>query len=68
MARPGINYHDVADAAQQLTGQGKNPTIEGIRAFLGTGSSSTIAPHLRDWKSKQGETQRLASKEPSKLP
>lgn len=28
MGRPGINYHDVADAAQQLTGQGKNPTIE----------------------------------------
>jgi predicted nucleic acid-binding Zn-ribbon protein len=30
---------------------------------LGTGSSSTIAQHLRAWKAKLGETQLIASKE-----
>src|SRR5690242_15701507 len=66
MARPGITYNDVAKAALELTGQGKLPTIDSIRQFLSTGSSSTIAPHLRTWKAKQGETQLIASKE--KLP
>lgn len=63
MGRPGITYHDVSTAAQHLVGQGKNPTIELIRAHLKTGSSSTITPFLRTWKSRQGETQQLAAKE-----
>lgn len=66
MARPGITYHDVAKAAQQLLGENKNPTIETVRYIIGSGSSSTIAPHLRDWKARQGETQEIATKE--KLP
>jgi chromosome segregation ATPase len=66
MARPGVTYNDVTKAALELTGQGKLPTIDNIRQILGTGSSSTIAPHLRTWKAKQGETQLIASKE--KLP
>ena len=41
MARSGINYHDVAKTAQKIVGQGKAPTIELIRAQLGTGSNST---------------------------
>lgn len=40
--------------------------IETIRAFIGTGSSSTIAPYLRTWRTRQGETQQLAINE--KLP
>lgn len=66
MARHGVTYNDVTKAALELTGQGKLPTIDNIRQFLGTGSSSTIAPHLRTWRAKQGETQLIASKE--KLP
>lgn len=50
MSRPGISYNDVATAAQQLSDQAKNPTIEQIRLLLGTGSSTTIAYHLRRWK------------------
>src|SRR3990167_2129061 len=50
MSRPGISYNDVATAAQQLSDQAKNPTIEQIRLILGTGSSTTIAYHLRRWK------------------
>ena len=63
MGRPGITYHDVANAAQQVTTADNNPTIESVRAILKTGSSSTIAQHLRDWKAKQSDTFALASKE-----
>jgi len=60
MARPGINYFDVAKAAQQVTGNGKAPTIELIRGLLGTGSNSTIGTHLREWRKQQDPTQQLA--------
>lgn len=66
MARPGISYTDVEKIAHNLQGQGHIPTIERIRQLLGTGSSGTIATHLRTWKARQDETYRIASKE--KLP
>lgn len=66
MGRPGITYYDVANAAQQIAAQGNSPTIEAIRIVLKSGSSSTIAQHLRTWKAKQTSTQQLAVKE--KLP
>lgn len=50
MARPGITYHEVTDAIQTLLGQNKPVTIENIRQQLKTGSNSTIARHLNDWK------------------
>lgn len=52
MARTGITYIDVENAAQQLQGRGKNPTVDSIREMLGTGSKSTIAQHLRTWKAE----------------
>ena len=63
MARTGITYFDVEKAATKLTGLNKNPTIENIRHDLGTGSSSTIAKYLRQWKDKQNDTQLIASAE-----
>lgn len=53
MSRPGVTYSEVAEAAQQLQAQGKNPTIEQIRQILKTGSSTTIANHLKNWKESQ---------------
>lgn len=51
MARPGILYVQVANAAAQLVAAGHNPTIDRIRAALGgTGSKSTLAPLLKRWK------------------
>ncbi|PMV96507.1 MULTISPECIES: DNA-binding protein [unclassified Pseudomonas] len=51
MARSGVLYVHVAQAAAQLVAAGHNPTIDGIRAALGgTGSKSTIAPLLKRWK------------------
>lgn len=63
MARFGVTYQDVANAVNQLVGQGKQPTIDAIRQFLGTGSSTTIANHLRKWRAEQDGTQTLASQE-----
>ncbi len=63
MARPGITFYDVEKAAHELVGKGKTPTIDGIRSILGTGSISTIAPLLREWKAKQDDIYRLAAKE-----
>jgi len=66
MARPGVTYQDVAMAAEQLAAQGRNPTIESVRAFLGTGSTATVGPYLRAWRNKQDASRQLALKE--KLP
>ena len=53
MARAGVTFLDVEKAVLQLQGRGKNPSVDAIRELLGTGSKSTIAQHLRDWKAEQ---------------
>jgi chromosome segregation ATPase len=69
MARPGVTYSEVVNAITQIIGQGKNPTVEQVRFNLGTGSSTTIANHLRQWKANQESTTLIATKEniPSEL-
>lgn len=53
MARAGILYSHVAKAAVQLAAAGKNPTVDTVReAMGGTGSKSTIAPMLKQWKAQ----------------
>lgn len=66
MGRPGVIYQDVAIAAERLAAQGRNPTIESVRALLGTGSTATVGPYLRTWRNKQDTSRQLALKE--KLP
>ncbi|HSW71681.1 MAG TPA: DNA-binding protein, partial [Gammaproteobacteria bacterium] len=63
MARPGVGYFEVVEAANHLLGQGKNPTIEQIRHLLGTGSSTTLANHLRQWKNDHSQSQKLSIQE-----
>ncbi|MCP4408695.1 MAG: hypothetical protein GY807_13200 [Gammaproteobacteria bacterium] len=55
MARPGVSYHDVAQAAETIRAQGRNPTVDRVLAQLGTGSKSTLAPLLKQWKAQQGQ-------------
>ena len=53
MGRAGITYIDVASVAGKLASQGKNPTVDSVREALGgTGSKSTIAPLLKQWRAK----------------
>lgn len=66
MARPGILYSHVAQAAAGLAESGKNPTVDSVRAALGsTGSKSTIAPLLKRWKA---ENQGAAAQAETGLP
>ncbi|MEO6353645.1 MAG: DNA-binding protein [Burkholderiaceae bacterium] len=63
MARAGITPAEVEQAASELAANGKNPTVDTVRAALGgTGSKSTIAPILKRWKSAHRE-QVLAQQE-----
>ena len=57
MGRTGVTLFEVEQAAVQLQGKGKNPSVDAVREILGTGSKSTISQHLRDWKSTQFEAQ-----------
>lgn len=63
MARLGVTYQEVLEVANQIKAQGKNPTIEQVRAVLKTGSSSTIAKHLNQWRMQQENGDILAAKE-----
>lgn len=53
MGRQGISYQDVANAAATLQGKGQTVTVDHLREVLGTGSKSTLARHLKAWKSQQ---------------
>ena len=54
MGRTGIGAHAIHEAATKLQAKGRTPTVDGVRELLGTGSKTTIAAYLRDWKAEQG--------------
>lgn len=55
MARSGVTYFDIANAAQAVKVRGKEPTVDRVREQLGTGSKSTIGPLLKRWREQNGE-------------
>ncbi|HHW77865.1 MAG TPA: hypothetical protein GX399_12690 [Xanthomonadaceae bacterium] len=59
MARTGIRFEDVRDAAESLLARGLNPTIQRVRELLGTGSNTTISEHLKSWQQQLAETPKL---------
>ncbi|MBS0357758.1 MAG: DNA-binding protein [Proteobacteria bacterium] len=67
MGRTGITEYNVEKAILEIQAKGKEPTIEAIRMVLGTGSNSTIAEHLKNWKKQQEEKSGYAGKVPSEL-
>lgn len=60
MAR-GITQDHVNAAADAILGAGENPTVEKVRAALGTGSPNTITRMLDTWRSQLGERLRQLS-------
>jgi len=54
MGRIGVAYQDVAQAARYCQGVNQAPTVENIRQHLKSGSNSTIARYLREWKENSG--------------
>ncbi|WOX05633.1 DNA-binding protein [Microbulbifer pacificus] len=67
MARIGVSYFDIAQAAETIRQRGDEPTVDRVREELGTGSKSTIAPLLKRWKSETGNTQHDATGLPQDL-
>ena len=59
MARSGIRYEEVQDAAEALLGRGLNPTIQRVRELLGTGSNTTISEHLKHWQQQLAEAPKV---------
>ena len=50
MARHGVGFESVKQAALKLLSQGVSPSTQKIRELLGTGSHTTIAEHLKIWR------------------
>lgn len=55
MARIGVTYFDITNAAQAVKERGHEPTVDRVREHLGTGSKSTIGPLLKRWREQNGE-------------
>ena len=56
MARKGVTFDQVANAAATIKARGTEPTIAAIRVELGNeGSYSTISQHLAKWRTEDSE-------------
>ena|SRR3990167_2906369 len=53
MGRGGVTLSEVEQAALYLQDKGRAPTVDGVREYLGTGSRTTLAAHLKKWKDAQ---------------
>ncbi|WP_223270568.1 DNA-binding protein [Ralstonia pseudosolanacearum] len=53
MARQGISYEQVANAADALVAEQLKPTLTAVRERLGSGSMNTIHRHLTAWQGRQ---------------
>ena len=51
----GITETDVHTAADEIVAAGERPTVERIRAHLGTGSPNTVTRWLDTWWKQLGE-------------
>ena len=67
MARTGISFDQVAAAADQLTADGDNVTIQAVRERLGTGSPNTIHRHLAEWRAAAPKPERKAKAMPLEI-
>jgi hypothetical protein len=67
MAREGITAAQVAQAADALVGEGKQPTIRGVRDRLGGGSPNTVHRHLTAWQETRPPAVAAAPELPASL-
>jgi len=67
MARPGITFEQVAAVADAMLGIGQQPTINGVRDRIGTGSPNTIHKHLLVWRAARPQTIAAAPELPASL-
>ena len=67
MARTGVTFDQVVEAAKAIEAEGENPSIQRIRLALGTGSPNTIHKHLRAWSSQNRPAKAVSLKLPEKI-
>ena len=67
MARPGITFEQVAAVADAMLGIGQQPTINGVRDRIGTGSPNTIHKHLLVWRTARPRAIAAAPELPASL-
>jgi colicin import membrane protein len=72
MARTGISYEQVEQAADALVAAGRlgpdgHPTLAAVREHLGTGSPNTIHGHLKAWKARRPAAAAATTELPSGL-
>ena len=60
MARTGVTYDDVAQAATKLLSMGESLSVEKVRSILKTGSNTTIGGHLKRWREQRSQSQTVA--------
>ncbi len=65
MARAGVHYVEVKEAAEALLRENLNPTNERIRQRLGSGSFSTISKYLLRWRSEDAPPELRAPTRPN---
>lgn len=53
MPRIGVSYQEVVSAISQLEAENIQPTLQSIRAHIGSGSFGTIHKHFRTWVESQ---------------
>jgi chromosome segregation ATPase len=61
MGRVGVSEYQVFQAAEQLAAEGVNPSIDAIRAELGTGSRTTLNKYLKAWRERRGQREQAGS-------
>lgn len=67
MAREGITFEQVEQAADTLLGEDKQPTIRAVRELLGSGSPNTIHKHLQTWQAARPTPQAITRELPAKI-
>jgi hypothetical protein len=53
MPRTGVTREQVLQAADGLAAEGVHPTVQAVRARLGSGSPNRITPWLAEWRKTQ---------------
>ena len=67
MARSGVTYEQVVEAATAIEAEGEHPSIQRVRQRLGSGSPNTIHKYLRQWKEAGSAQKPVTLKLPERL-
>src|SRR5512146_1619649 len=64
MARPGVGSERIMEVTRELEAEGREPTATAVRERLGSGSYTTIAAVLADWRRAKASEAKAPTPEP----